>query len=87
MCKKVLSKLPIIRKKSAKLQNPQTCVENFQNPQIYGEICESGNTGKRSAAQRQKKNFYHTSFTKIGKANFRFRLSTPTQPLLSVAPT
>ncbi len=44
MSRKILSKLPNIRKKSAEMQNPQTCAENFQNPQICGEIRKSGNT-------------------------------------------
>ncbi len=41
---KIRSKLSIIHRKSTKIQNPQTCVENFQNPQVCGEIRKFGNT-------------------------------------------
>ncbi len=48
MSRKILSKLSIIRKKSAKMQNLQTYVINFQNPQICREIRKSGNTDAKS---------------------------------------
>ncbi len=42
---KIIDYLQKIRKNAKSAQNPQTCVENFQNPQICREICKSGNTG------------------------------------------
>ncbi len=43
-----------IRKNAKFTKNPQTCAENFQNPQVCGEIRKSGNIAQLRGLQQAK---------------------------------
>ncbi len=68
MSRKILSKLPIIRRKSAKMQNLQTRAEIFQNQQIRGEIRKSGNTGYKTFILIQKKVPFFLTYAQFTRA-------------------